>query len=99
MLKKALENPKSEREHFKIDSNFGIKKIETKALEKKKMASNFPLAKFLNVGYYLVTPLLFGVFFGLLIDNFLKTKPFFITIFIFLGSLGTFYNLWRLTKE
>ena len=32
---------------------------------------------------------------GLLIDNWLETKPLFLIIFFFLGAFAGIYNLWR----
>lgn len=45
----------------------------------------------INVGYYLITPLLIGVFLGLLIGHTL--------IGILLGTVGTVYNLIKILKE
>ncbi|OGK17678.1 hypothetical protein A3D80_04505 [Candidatus Roizmanbacteria bacterium RIFCSPHIGHO2_02_FULL_40_13b] len=61
--------------------------------------TNLLLAKSLNIGYYLLTPLLVGVFLGLFLDNTFKTKGVFVIILIILGTVSTFYNLYKLTKE
>lgn len=73
--------------------------VERKNKQKKGEENNLLLAKSLNIGYYLITPLLLGVFFGYWIDSVLKTKPAFLFIFLMLGIVSSFYNLWKLTQE
>ncbi len=60
---------------------------------------NFLLAFSYNIGYYLVTPLIVGVLFGVLLDNKFHTKPVLTLVFIFLGMVASLYNLLRITKE
>lgn len=55
--------------------------------------------QFTDLGIYLAGPLIGGVIVGLLLDNWLNTKPFFILTFIVLGSIATFYNLIKLTRD
>ncbi len=81
---------------FKIIEHDKIEKITGK---KKSAGNNLLLAKSLNIGYYLITPLLLGVFFGYWIDKILRTKPVFLLIFLILGIVSSFYNLWKLTQE
>ena len=81
---------------FKIVENHNVGKHRTK---KKSNGNNLLLAKSLNIGYYLITPLLLGVFFGYWIDSFLRTKPAFLLVFLILGIVSSFYNLWKLTQE
>lgn len=52
-----------------------------------------------NLGYYLLTPLLMGVFLGLTIDNYFHTKPVFTLGLIFLGMFASFYNLYKIFKN
>lgn len=66
---------------------------------KDENSSFSSLAKYAGLGYYLVTPLLIGVFLGLVVDHFLQTQPICILIGIFLGVGVTFYNLINLTKR
>ncbi|MGB4966196.1 MAG: AtpZ/AtpI family protein [Microgenomates group bacterium] len=61
--------------------------------------NNLTLAKSLNIGYYMLTPLLGGVFLGLLLDKYFKTKGIFVILFIVLGTISSFYNLYKLVKE
>jgi F0F1-type ATP synthase assembly protein I len=82
--------------YYQITADFSLKKREKNIKTKKQ--SYFQLANFLNIGYYLVAPLLIGVFLGALIDRSLKTK-YGTIIFILLGFLASLYNLFSLTKK
>jgi len=81
---------------YKINSDLKIKKSEN--FLKKPKKPNLDLANFLNIGYYLLVPLLLGVFLGVLIDRSLKTK-YWVVIMIFLGFAASIYNLYSLTKK
>ncbi|OGK16051.1 hypothetical protein A2690_01380 [Candidatus Roizmanbacteria bacterium RIFCSPHIGHO2_01_FULL_39_12b] len=87
------------KHHFKIDSNLSLKKKEPYKDKKEEQDSFFALAKYSSIGYYLVTPLLVGVFFGLLIDKLIKSSPYGVLFGLLLGTFATFYNLFKLTKE
>lgn len=68
-----------------------------KAIEEKSEESSY--AEYFNLGFYLVIPLLVGVFGGILLDNWFQTKPIFTITLILFGSTASFYNLIRLTKK
>jgi F0F1-type ATP synthase assembly protein I len=53
----------------------------------------------LDIGFYLLTPILAGVFFGLYLDRKLYTKPIFTISLILLGAVASLYNLFKLTKK
>ncbi len=53
----------------------------------------------LNVGIYLIIPILLGILIGLKLDMVLKTKPLFVISGVVLGTISTFYNLYKLTKQ
>ena len=40
-----------------------------------------------------------GVFLGLMIDNYLQTKPLMLIIFFILGTLVGFYNMYKTLKK
>ena len=80
---------------YQVGRDFEIKKSNLNIKPKKA----FDVAKYLNIGYYLVTPMLIGVIVGLYLDSQFKSKPLFILIFLFLGIAGTFYNLYKVTKN
>lgn len=67
--------------------------------EKKKQRNQTAVFANLNVGAYLIVPILLGVFIGYQLDSRLKTKPLFLIVFLLLGTVSTFYNLIKLTKE
>ncbi len=52
-----------------------------------------------DLGFYLAAPLVGGIFIGLFLDNWLHTKPIFVLTGIVLGSIATFYNLIKLTRD
>lgn len=98
----AINSREKEKKQTFFTVGKDLKMKEVKKEEKQKKISSkldFSFVNFFNIGYDLITPLVIGVFFGLLIDNFLKTKSVFTTVFIFLGVTGTFYNLWKIVKE
>lgn len=53
----------------------------------------------LNAGMYLATPILLGVFFGYQLDKRFSTAPFWLLTLLLLGTVSSFYNLWKLSKQ
>lgn len=85
---------------FTIGRDLNIKPSQQRRSKSKSNDKNLLLlAKYANVGYYLLTPILMGVFFGLLVDRFLHTKPTFTLVFLVFGFIATLYNLFKLTKQ
>ena len=84
------------KNYYQIGADFKIKKSEKIVKTNKK--SHFQLANYLNIGYYLVTPLVIGVFLGVAIDRSLKTK-YWTLILILFGFAASIYNLYSLTKK
>ncbi len=85
---------------FKVDKDLHMKQVnDQNTVKKNKITDNFLIAKSFNIGYYLITPLLAGVFFGYWLDMFFKTKPLFILLLFMLGIAGSFYNLWKIVKD
>ncbi|MDH7476607.1 MAG: AtpZ/AtpI family protein [Microgenomates group bacterium] len=84
---------------FIVNKNFEI--LETKTIDKKKkfaIIKNNQLGLILNIGFYLATPIIIGVFLGLLIDNWLKTNSF-VLLGVFFGALGSFYNIYKIYQK
>jgi len=81
-----------------FDKNFNLK-TQTKEIKwpKIKQNSKIPIVNAMNIGYYIITPLVIGVFLGKVIDNKIGSH-FFIIFGIVLGAFGALYNLFRLTK-
>ncbi len=53
----------------------------------------------LNIGFYLLTPLLVGVFLGLFIDSKFHTQSYGVVGGILFGSVASFYNLYTIIKS
>jgi F0F1-type ATP synthase assembly protein I len=93
--------------YFKIDKSFDLKKVDkiefekklVKNISKKSFLDKNPLEKYLDIGYYLLIPIIIFLLIGIYFDKFFKTKPFGVIFFLFLGVFSSFYNLYRLTKE
>ncbi len=85
-----------------------LKKLETKIndMKKSKMnvkqqhqkpAVNYSIA--INISIELITGIGLGVFLGLMIDNYLQTKPLMFIICFILGTLVGFYNMFKTLKR
>ena len=80
-------------------------KLEKKKKKKEKISStnqsinakNYSIA--LNVSIELATGIGLGVFFGLIVDNYLQTKPIMFIIFFLLGTIVGFYNIYKTLKR
>ena len=83
------------------------KEIELKIKElknKQKLPPNNKInAKFygmaMNVSIELITGIGLGVFLGLLLDNYLQTKPIMFIIFFIVGTIVGFYNMYKSLKK
>ncbi len=60
---------------------------------------NLQAVRYMNVGFYLVTPLVVGVLLGSYIDRVYGIRPVATISLIMVGSVAMFYNLYRLTKK
>lgn len=91
---------KKDKEILILNQEGDIRKIKASKLKRNIKQKRQPLdIRYLNVGFYLVTPILAGVFLGLGIDYWLRTKPLFFSLFLLLGTLSCFYNLFKLMKD
>lgn len=82
--------------HFTINEEGDF--VETKKRQKKIRKSKIDY-HVLNLGYYLAVPLLFGTFFGLLIDSKFHTQGKAVVGGILLGAIASIYNLIKLTQS
>lgn len=64
----------------------------------KKTSLGFP-AQFANIGFYLITPILIGIFAGKFLDEKFRTGTFYTTILLIFGTISTFYNLYTFIKD
>lgn len=84
-----------------IDPHMELQKKQEQTVERTKESAeeNVKLANYFNMGYYVITPIFLGVFLGLFLDNIFKTKPFFILLLLVLGTIASFYNIFKTLKE
>lgn len=87
------------KRYFSFDKNLNLKESGPFPPKKGRQGANkFLLAKYFNIGYYLVTPLVIGVFLGFILRGITRVEGFVVGGIVF-GAMGTFYNLFKLTKE
>lgn len=72
---------------------------KTKIKKKRSQLSDLKGLEYMNMGYYIIIPILLGVFGGLALDSWLKTKPTFTLILLGLGTMASFYNLIKTLKQ
>lgn len=77
------------RKIFKITPEGRIEKWSLE--EKREVKDEWQVINYIGIGFYLITPIFIGLIVGLM------TKK--ILIFIFLGAIFSFYNLFKLTKS
>ena len=79
----------------KIDS---LKKSKIKDDQLHKSPSvNYSIA--MNISIELITGIGLGVFLGLMIDNYLQTKPLMLIICFILGTSVGFFNMYKALKR
>lgn len=86
------------KNYLKINNEGKIDRFEAKKEVKEKKNKESVLVYF-NVGYYLVTPILFGIGAGILVDKWINTKPVFTILLLLIGTIGSFYNLFTIQKK
>ena len=79
-----------------------IKEIKNKnkkklLISKKSNANLYSMS--MNISIELITGIGIGVFLGLLIDNYLQTKPIMFIIFFIVGTIVGFYNMYKSLKK
>ncbi len=80
-----------------VESDGNVRKRVVDMPPKKK--KNLRGMQYMNIGYYLAVPLIVGIFGGNWLDNYYKTKPLFSLIFVIIGLIAAFYNLYKLFKN
>jgi len=81
----------------KVSGAFDIEPFREK--RKRKNDSEFRLIDVMDLGVYLIVPLLVGLGLGIVLDNKLGIKPIGVISGLFLGALGSFFNLQRIVRE
>ena len=87
------ENNKIEKLRNRIENIENKKK--QKSYSKKKSGAGFAF----KISTELVAALVVGVGIGILVDNFLGTKPFGLIIFFILGGFAGFLNVYRVFRR
>ncbi len=90
------------KNEYQISKSGTLDRFDLNKKSKKKRSvekKNNLLVNDAQIGYYLIAPLLIGVFLGLFIDTRMHTRPTFVIIFLILGVVATFYNLYRIVKN
>ena len=80
----------------KLDKFNKSKKHSTKEYQKRSSV-NYSIA--MNISIELITGIGLGVFFGIMFDNYLQTKPLMLIICFVLGTLVGFYNMYKTLKR
>lgn len=71
--------------------------IKSNNIIHKSASMNYSIA--INISIELITGIGIGVFFGLMLDNYLQTKPIMFIIFFLLGTIVGFYNMYKTLKK
>ncbi len=88
---------------YYFDEKLNLKKgkegfyLQVKKPKKKSYKNQLEFIS--EIGYYIITPIIIGVFIGLYLDNYFKTKQIFFVTLLFFGMMVSFYNLYRIYKE
>ena len=79
-----------------LDEKINLALLKTKKSQYKKKIIDKSFSSALSrISTEIVAGLIIGTGIGLIIDNWLQTKPLFLIIFFFLGGIAGIYNLWR----
>lgn len=76
-----------------------VTKLSEKPTPKALNISFISLAKYMNVGYYVIIPLFVAVAVGVALDRYLNTKPIFTFVLIGFGAVSSLYNMVRLIRD
>ena len=87
----------NKKEKFNIRLNEAIKSRKKVYKENKNLSINYSVA--MNLTIELVTGMALGFFLGIMLDNYLQTKPLMLIIFIVLGTVIGFYNMYKTLKK
>jgi len=86
------------RSHIqKVGSSFTIEPFHQK--KKKKADEKFRLIDVMDLGMYLLVPLLAGIGVGIVLDVKFGTKPLCVISGLLLGTVGSFFNLLKIVRQ
>lgn len=81
----------------KVSGSFVIEPFHQKMTQKAE--EKFRLIDVMDLGVYLVVPLLVGLGLGIVLDSKLGIKPVGIIFGLVLGAIGSFFNLLKIVQE
>lgn len=97
---KANVKIKKEKEILMIDQEGNLSKMAKDKIKPAVWQNKKALdASYFSLGIYLITPILVGLFLGLWLDRWLRLKSVFVIIFLILGTISSFYNLYKIFKK
>ncbi len=86
------------RSHIKkVSSSFVIESFHGQ--KKRKAQETFRMTDVLDLGVYLVIPLLSGLGLGIVLDNKLEIRPFGTIFGLLFGAIGSFFNLLKIVRQ
>ena len=85
--------------HTIINKHGDIETVEKDQTKQSKRSSLAFPAKYANLGFYLITPILLGIFIGKFLDGKFQTGTFYTTTLLIFGTISTFYNLYTFIKD
>tara|TARA_X000000950_G_C13841712_1_gene630567 strand:+ start:1314 stop:1604 length:291 start_codon:yes stop_codon:yes gene_type:complete len=89
---------KKEKFKYKLHQAIENKRIKKeKKIPQSKIGINYSIA--INITIELITGMALGFFLGIMLDNYLQTKPLMLIIFIILGIIVGFYNMYKTLKR
>jgi ATP synthase protein I len=80
-------------------SQFRSKRDVVAGRVRTDVSTNNGLGFGMRIGVELVAALVIGVGFGLLLDNWLETKPWFMLTFFILGAAAGMFNVYRVVQN
>lgn len=91
--------PKSPDDLDKRLSQFRNERDVATGRARKEESTNNGLGFAMRIGVELVAALVIGVGFGLFLDNWLETKPWFMLTFFILGAAAGMFNVYRVVQN
>ena len=76
-----------------------ISKIDAKKTAPKNTKLNNNLSIGFKISLDLVSPIIAGILIGIGVDKFFSTKPIFFVIFLLLGVVAGFFNIFKSAKN
>lgn len=67
--------------------------------KKNQPSSSLKALKYSSYGVYAIVPIFLGLTIGLWLDSIFNTRPILVLVFLFLGVLSSFYNLFVVVRK